>query len=106
MHRLGFGPEGGGWLVDTPGMRELQMSEVATGVAEVFDDVVATTLECRFTNCAHADEPGCAIRAAVARGTLDAGRVERWRKLTSEDVLNTGNAAIRRARPAKGGKRK
>ena len=106
MHRLGFGPEGGGWLVDTPGMRELQMSEVATGVAEVFDDIVATTLECRFTNCAHADEPGCAIRAAVARGTLDPGRVERWRKLTNEDATNTGNAAIRRARPAKGGKRK
>ena len=53
MHRLGCGPEGGGWLVDTPGMRELQMSEVAAGVAEVFDDIVAMTLECRFTNCTH-----------------------------------------------------
>jgi ribosome biogenesis GTPase len=106
MHRLGCGPEGGGWLVDTPGMRELQMSEVTSGVAEVFDDVMAVALECKFTNCAHAEEPGCAIRAAIAEGALTPARVERWRKLTSEDVVNTGIAAVRRARPHKGGKRK
>jgi ribosome biogenesis GTPase len=106
MHRLGFGPDGGGWLVDTPGMRELQMSEVTAGVAEVFDDIVAITLECRFANCAHAEEPGCAVRGAIAQGTLEPARFDRWRKLSSEDVLNTGIAAIRRARPAKVGKRK
>lgn len=106
MHRLGSGAGGGGWLVDTPGMRELQMSEVGTGVAEVFDDVTATALECRFSNCAHGDEPGCAIRAAIAAGTLSAERVERWRKLAHEDIVNTGRAATRRARPAKAGKRK
>jgi len=106
MHRLGFGLQGGGWLVDTPGMRELQMSEVAAGVAEVFDDIAAMTLECRFTNCSHADEPGCAIRGAIAEGTLEPARLERWRKLANEDVLNTGNAATRRARQRKGGKRK
>ena len=106
MHRLGFGRQGGGWLVDTPGMRELGMSEVAAGVAEVFDDIAATTLECRFTNCSHADEPGCAIRAALADGTLDPARLERWRKLADEDVVNTSNAATRRARSRKGGKRK
>jgi ribosome biogenesis GTPase len=106
MHRLGFGPEGGGWLVDTPGMRELQMSEVTAGVAEVFDDIVAITLQCRFTNCSHADEPGCAIREALEGGTLDPARFERWRKLATEDVLNTGIAATRRARPKKAGKRK
>jgi ribosome biogenesis GTPase len=106
MHRLGSGPDGGGWLVDTPGMRELQMSKVTTGVAGVFDDIVATALECRFTNCTHSVEPGCAIRAAILEGTLTADRVERWRKLASEDGLNTGAAAVRRARPSKGGKRK
>jgi ribosome biogenesis GTPase len=106
MHRLGFGPGGGGWLVDTPGMRELQMSEVGEGVAEVFDDIVAITLECRFTNCSHADEPGCAIRDALARGTLDAARFDRWRKLASEDVLNTAAAASRRARSRKAGRKK
>jgi ribosome biogenesis GTPase len=106
MHRLGRGPGGGGWLVDTPGMRELQMSDVASGVAEVFDDVVEIALACRFTNCTHADEPGCAIRAALAEGTLTPARVERWRKLTSEDAENSGTAAARRARPLRGGKRK
>ena len=106
MHRLGFGSQGGGWLVDTPGMREFQMSEVAAGVAEVFDDIVAITLACRFSNCTHADEPGCAIRDAIAQGTLEPARFERWRKLATEDVLNTGAAATRRRRPRKTGKRR
>ena len=106
MHRIGFGPKGGGWLIDTPGIRELQMSEVAAGVAEVFDDIVAITLECRFTNCTHADEPGCAIPGALAQGALDPDRFDRWRKLAEEDVLNTGNAATRRARSGRVGKRK
>jgi ribosome small subunit-dependent GTPase A len=105
MHRLGCGPEGGGWLVDTPGMRELQMSEVTSGVAEVFDDIVAITLKCRFTNCSHADEPECAIRTAVVDGTLEPARVARWRKLANEDVVNTGHAALRRVRSRRAGKR-
>jgi ribosome biogenesis GTPase len=106
MHRLGCGLDGGGWLVDTPGMRELQMSEVTSGVAEVFDDIVTITLECRFTNCTHADEPGCAVRAAIAQGSLEPARFARWRKLMDEDVINTGNAALRRARQGRAGKRR
>jgi ribosome biogenesis GTPase len=111
MHRLAGGAdardvEGGGWLVDTPGMRELQMSEVASGVTEVFDDVTAVALECRFANCTHADEPGCAIRAAMTEGTLDPARVERWRKLVEEDALNSGAAAARRSRRGKAGNRR
>ena len=106
MHRLSHGLEGGGWLVDTPGMRELQMSEVTSGVAEVFDEIVAITLQCRFTNCTHAEEPGCAIRAALAEGTLESARFARWRKLTNEDMVNSANAALRRTRPRKAGKRK
>jgi ribosome biogenesis GTPase len=106
MHRLGSGDEGGGWLVDTPGMRELQMSEVADGVAEVFHDFTALTLECRFSNCTHADEPGCAVQVAIAQGELDPERFERWRKLSMEDEANTGVAAVRRARSPKPSKRK
>jgi ribosome biogenesis GTPase len=106
MHRLRGGLEGGGWLVDTPGMREIQMFEVAAGVAEVFDDVVAITLECRFSNCTHADEPECAIQAAIAGGTVEPARLARWRKLTSENLLGTGNAAVRRVRAGKVGRRK
>jgi ribosome biogenesis GTPase len=106
MHRLGRGAGGGGWLVDTPGMRELQMSEVASGVTEVFDDVTATALECRFANCTHRDEPGCAIRAAVAGGKLNPARVERWRKLAGEDAASSGAAAQRRARTRRSGNRR
>ncbi len=102
MHRL----SGGGWLVDTPGIRELQMSEVTSGVTEVFDDVTDVALECRFANCAHADEPGCAIRAAVEEGTLDPARVIRWRKLAEEDAANSGSAANRRSRPGRTGNRR
>ncbi|UUR08462.1 ribosome small subunit-dependent GTPase A [Sphingomonas glaciei] len=101
MHRIGFGATGGGWLIDTPGMREIQMSEVSGGVAEVFDDIVAIALQCRFTNCMHNDEPQCAIRAASAAGTLDPARLARWRKLAGEDEVNSGIAARRRARPRK-----
>lgn len=101
MHRLGVGPAGGGWLVDTPGMRELQMSEVSSGVAEMFDDIVETTLDCRFTNCGHADEPGCAIRAGILDRTLDPARVARWRKLRDEDAVSTASAAVQRSRRKK-----
>lgn len=106
MHRLGSGPEGGGWLVDTPGMRELQMSEVTSGVADLFDDIVAMTLECRFRNCTHAGEPGCAIRVAIEQKTLEPARLQRWRKLTSEDVVNTQYAAVRRLRHGNARKRR
>jgi ribosome biogenesis GTPase len=106
MHRLLGGAGGGGWLVDTPGMRELQMSEVGAGVAELFDDVTAVTLECRFANCTHGDEPGCAVHAAMAEGLLDRARVERWRKLAHEDAENSSLAAVRRSRPRKAGNRR
>ena len=106
MHRVAGGAVGSGWLVDTPGMRELQMSEVAAGVIEVFDDVTAVTLECRFTSCTHVDEPGCAVRAAMTTGALDPARVERWRKLTREDAANSGPAAARRSRASKSGNRR
>ena len=68
--------------------------------------LVATTLECRFTNCKHAEEPGCAIRSAIAQGSLEPARLERWRKLSNEDLINTSSAAIQRARRGKAGKRK
>jgi ribosome biogenesis GTPase len=106
MHRIAGVADGGGWLVDTPGMRELQMSEVAAGVTEVFDDVTAVALECRFANCTHEGEPGCAIHAAMAEGDLDPARVERWRKLAQENAENSGAVAVRRSRRGKAGKRR
>lgn len=106
MHRLGHGAEGGGWLVDTPGMRELQLSEATSGLAEVFDDIMDLTLQCRFSNCTHVAEPECAVQTAIAHGALDPERLARWRRLTTEDIENTGNIAARRTRAGRPGKRK
>ena len=96
MHRL----DQGGLLVDTPGMRELQLTEATEGLAEVFDDIAALVLECRFSNCTHEREPGCAVQAELAGGTLDPARLERWRKLVAEDTAYPAQAKRRpRSRP-------
>ena len=84
MHRL----HGGGWLLDTPGMRELQLPDAAEGIAEIFDDFILVAQQCRFSDCAHGGEPGCAVRAAIADGTLPLARFDRWRKLTVEDAAD------------------
>jgi ribosome biogenesis GTPase len=94
MHRL----DGGGWLLDTPGMRELQLSDAAEGIAEVFDDFILVAQECRFSDCAHGVEPGCAIRGAIASGSLTALRFDRWRQLAAEDSVNAAQLAKRRSR--------
>lgn len=94
MHRLSQG----GWLLDTPGMRELQLSDAAGGLTEVFRDIVALAQACKFSDCAHEAEPECAVQAALRAGTLDPARLDRWRKLTAEDALNTDSLAERRTR--------
>jgi ribosome biogenesis GTPase len=94
MHRLAQG----GWLLDTPGMRELQVSDAAEGIADVFADIVALAQQCKFSNCTHEREPECAIRAELKAGTLDQVRFDRWRKLKAEDASNTDSMARRRAR--------
>ncbi|MDC8015684.1 ribosome small subunit-dependent GTPase A [Tahibacter soli] len=94
LHRL---PDGG-WLIDTPGMRELQLTDVRAGIDEVFDDVAALAQRCRFADCGHDTEPGCAIAAAIASGDIDAARVGRWRKLVAEEARNNESLAQRRAR--------
>ena len=88
----------GGWLIDTPGMRALRLSDVAEGIAAVFDDVAALAGDCRFGDCTHDGEPGCAVQAAVAAGALDAGRLARWQKLAREDARNSATLAEARAR--------
>jgi ribosome biogenesis GTPase len=92
MHRL----DHGGWLLDTPGMRELQLSDAASGLAEVFDDIEAAATRCRFANCRHKAEPGCTVQAALDEGMFSVGRLERWRRLTAEDQLNSANLERRR----------
>jgi ribosome biogenesis GTPase len=94
MHRLAVG----GWLLDTPGMRELQLTDASEGVANVFSDIVTLAAKCRFADCRHETEPGCAVRAAIEAKTLDAARYARFRKLAREEARNSEAIWERRAR--------
>jgi ribosome biogenesis GTPase len=75
---------GGALVMDTPGLRELQLWDAAEGVAETFEDIDALAAQCRFTDCGHHSEPGCAVQAEVVAGKLDEARIENWRKLLRE----------------------
>ena len=75
---------GGALLIDTPGLREMQAWDGETAVSGAFDDIQALSAECRFADCAHQIEPGCAVRAAVEGGTLDADRLENFHRLARE----------------------
>jgi len=75
---------GGALLLDTPGLRELQLWGDEGGRAGAFPDVTALAAGCRFRDCTHGDEPGCAVRAAAERGELDTARLESWHKLGRE----------------------
>jgi ribosome biogenesis GTPase len=79
----------GGWLIDTPGMREVQLSDAYDGIGLFFDDLTALSLTCKFRNCRHAGEPGCSVQGAIAAGHLDPARLVRWQKLLAEDGTNT-----------------
>ncbi len=89
---------GNAWLLDTPGMRELQLTDVQSGIDDVFAEISALAKDCKFTNCVHESEPGCAVRQAVNDGDIDEARVNRWRKLMREDAHNRESIAERRAR--------
>ena len=91
-------------VLDTPGVRELQLTDAEEGVAEVFSDLDELSLECRFNDCKHVSEPGCAILAALERGEIDEARLARWRKLVAEDQHNTASLAQRRSKDKAFGK--
>jgi len=74
----------GGFIIDTPGLRELQLWDAAEGVSESFADIEELARQCRFTNCLHDEEPGCAVTRAIGDGNLDGARLESFRKLARE----------------------
>ena len=84
--------------MDTPGMRELQLSDAAAGVGEVFEDIEELATNCKFNDCSHTVEPSCAIRAAVQAGGLEPIRLARWQKLVTEDATNSANMAQRKVK--------
>ena len=79
-----FALPGGALLMDTPGLREMQLWDAEDGVAQTFADIDALAAQCRFVDCRHEGEPGCAVLAAVCSGDLDVARLENRRKLLRE----------------------
>ncbi|MBN1327531.1 MAG: ribosome small subunit-dependent GTPase A [Candidatus Cloacimonetes bacterium] len=80
---------GGGMLIDTPGLRELQLWADSEDIQETFSDIVELEHKCLFRNCNHGSEPGCAIKAALENGSLDLARYDNYLKMTREiDHLN------------------
>ncbi len=89
---------GGFLLLDTPGMRELQLAESEAGIAATFADIEQLAERCRFADCSHENEPGCAVLKAVEEGTLEARRLDNFHKLSRE--MATFNATVAEKRAA------
>lgn len=90
--------EGGALLIDMPGMRELGMLGVAEGLDDTFTDVGELGRQCRFTDCSHSSEPGCAVRAAIERGELTEERLQDYLKLRRETAFHDMSYVERRKR--------
>jgi ribosome biogenesis GTPase len=100
-HRELISLPGGGLVIDTPGLRELQLWDAGGGAGAfeaVFDDVEELVASCRFTNCTHDTEPGCAVKSALASGGLSRERYASWQKLQRElrAIAMRSDARLRR----------
>jgi ribosome biogenesis GTPase len=84
MHRELVVLPNGGLVIDTPGMRELQLWDAGEAVRQTFDEIEALGTACQFTDCRHRNEPRCAVKAAVAAGRLQLDRLESYLKLQDE----------------------
>jgi ribosome biogenesis GTPase len=101
-------PGASGILIDTPGMREFQLWAHEDDAVEAFEDIEQLEAACRFRDCAHAGEPGCAVQAALDAGELTSERLASWHKLRREleEQKLRQQAAARRARRSKGSKKR
>jgi len=84
-------------ILDTPGMREIQLADCRDGLSITFSDIELLAKKCRFNNCQHQSEPGCAVLNAVSSNELDSRRLANYLKLLREEALNTSSLAQRRA---------
>ena len=87
-HRQLIELKNGVCIIDTPGMREVGMANVREGIDETFSDIVELESMCRFSNCRHESEPGCAVKVAIASGELSAERYELYKNLGRENTRN------------------
>lgn len=88
----------GAMIIDTPGMRELGMWDASDGLTTAFGDVEKFAAMCRFSDCRHENEPGCAVRAAIERGELSEERLDSYRKLTDESAASDKQDMLMRKR--------
>jgi ribosome biogenesis GTPase len=100
LHRL----PGGGLLIDVPGMRELKVHAVDAALGEVFEEIESIASQCRFSDCSHESEPGCAVRLAVDEGRVEGRRLRNYQKLLRENERNSASVAEKRARSKAFGK--
>lgn len=91
----------GAFVIDTPGMRELGMWDSDGGIDTAFRDIEELSRKCRFSDCSHTSEPGCAVRAALEDGTLEGARWESYRKLKSENKFAADSSRYLEAKRAK-----
>lgn len=101
LHRL----PSGGWLIDTPGMRGLGVADVTFGIETTFAEISELAKLCKFRDCKHESEPGCAVLAAVEAGEIDPERLKRYKKLKREDEIASETIAEAHARQRKFGKK-
>lgn len=92
---------GGAALIDTPGMRELGLWDSESGLETAFADIEALARQCRFQDCRHEKEPGCAVRAALASGELSEERFRSWQRLSAENRYADDRAAHMSAKEKK-----
>lgn len=97
--------EGGALLLDSPGMRELAIADAERGVSSMFEDIEVLAGACKFKDCAHELEPGCAIRVAIKDGSLAERRLLSYQKLKREEAYNSETVAARHARNRQFGKK-
>ena len=76
----------GGWLIDTPGLRALNLWTSGRGIERAFADIFLLAEDCKFRDCKHQDEPGCAVRVAIGRGELSVERLESMGRLVAEEL--------------------
>ena len=85
-------------VIDTPGMRELQLWDISEGIASTFEDIEELAQGCRFTDCSHLHEPGCAVKEAIALGSLDEDRLSSWHKQLREQAAMERKRDVKLAR--------
>ena len=103
-HRALFLVPSGGILIDTPGMRELGVADGDGGLERTFADIIALAEKCRFSDCSHGDEPGCAVVAALESGELDPEKLENYEKIRRETAHYEASAAEKRKKDRNFGK--